>query len=140
MLTGLAVALNRLSTATLGARSTPETEKRSAMTAKADGFTDVNPAEDGWQDVEAEGQVKFDTVGDVFTGTFLGWSESESGIPQAHFASDELGKVFINCGWDLKRQLKDAHKGWMYRLTLTGFQDTGRDSRMMLFRVQFKKP
>lgn len=109
------------------------------MVTKAE--TDMQaPADDGWTDVEQEGQVKFENPGDVFTGKLLGWSTTENDIPQAHFESAEHGKVFINCGWDLKRQLKLVKTGWMIRIEFTGYQEVrDRDTQMMLFRVQYRK-
>jgi hypothetical protein len=93
--------------------------------------------DDGWTDVVTESQVVFDTIGDVFTGVFVGWSETDGGIAQAHFKNSE-GEFFTNCGWSLKQQLKTVKKGAQVRMTYTGDQDTGQASPMRIFRVQFK--
>lgn len=95
-------------------------------------------ADGEWTDVETENQIVFDTIGDVFIGTFQGWSETESGIPQAHFVNEE-GTFFTNCGWDMKNKMKNIRKGWTVRLELTGHLDTGRDTPMNVFKVQYKK-
>ena len=106
-------------------------------------MANVNPKttatdDDGWEDVPAEVQVVFDTIGDVFTGRFEGWTESAGkGIPQAHFTNDE-GQFFVNCGWSLKQQLRDVKKGTLCRLTYMDSRDTGNASPMMIFRVQTK--
>lgn len=107
------------------------------VTTKNETVNDTS--DDEWQDVETEGQVKFDIDGDEFIGKLLGWSETDNGIAQAHFDSPNHGKVFINVGWDLKRQLKQVKVGTMCRITRIGVQDTGRDTPMVLFRVQTRK-
>ena len=94
---------------------------------------------DGWEDVVTESQVVFDKDGDEFIGTFQGWSETDSGIPQAHFVNDELGACFINCGWSLKVQLREVKKGTLTRIRRIGTQDTGQKSPMVLFKVQTKR-
>lgn len=101
--------------------------------------TPDDSANDGWEDVVVESQVKMDTDGDVFIGTMQGWSETDSGIAQAHFVNDEIGACFINCGWHLKMQLKEVRKGTLTRITRIGTQDTGQKSPMVLFKVQTKR-
>lgn len=109
-----------------------------ARTAEVEQVDVIND-EEGWEDVDSEAQIVFDTIGDRFVGTFVGWSESESkGIPQAHFVNDE-GKFFVNCGWSLKQQLKDVAKGTLCRLIYVADQDTGQASPMMIFKVQIKR-
>lgn len=95
--------------------------------------------DDGWEDVPTESQVVFDTIGDVFIGTFTGWTETVGkGIPQAHFTNAD-GSYFVNCGWSLKAQLREVKKGTLCRLEYTDSQDTGQESPMMIFKVQTKK-
>lgn len=105
----------------------------------ADPKQDTVKADDGWQDVVTESQLVFDTDGDEFTGIFNGWSETDNGIPQAHFTNAE-GEYFTNCGWSLKMQLKAVKKGNEVRIRRTGTQDTGQPSPMILFRVQQRAP
>jgi hypothetical protein len=97
------------------------------------------PADDGWVDVITETQFTFNSVGDMLIGTLAGWSESESyKIPQAHFTTD-AGRVFINCGWSLKLQLKSVKVGTLCRIVFMGLQDTGQETPMRIFKVQTKK-
>ena len=93
--------------------------------------------DDGWEDVATETQVVFDTIGDEFIGVFQGWTETPTGIPQAHFTND-AGQFFVNCGWSLKSQLRDVKKGTLCRLRFIDSQDTGQPSPMMIFRVSTK--
>lgn len=107
-------------------------------TKQTDEFTDVN-ADGEWEDVETESQIIFDTFGDVFIGTMNGWSETENGIPQAHFLNAD-GAFFTNCGWSLKDQLKKVQKGKMVRITYVSDQPIpGRDTPMKIFKVAVKK-
>lgn len=95
---------------------------------------------DGWEDADpGEKQIVFAKVGDTFTGKFVGWSETASGIPQAHFTNDE-GAFFTNCGWSLKQQLKSIRPTWLVRMEKIGEQDTGQATPMTLMKVQFKRP
>lgn len=99
-------------------------------------ISDATPADDGWVDVITETQFTFNSVGDVLIGTLVGWSESESNkIPQAHFDTD-AGKMFINCGWSLKMQLKSVKVGTLCRISYMGLQDTGQETPMRIFKVQ----
>lgn len=101
--------------------------------------TPDDSANDGWEDVVTESQVKLDKDGDEITGVMQGWSETDSGIAQAHFVNDELGTFFINCGWHLKMQLKEVRKGTLTRIRRIGTQDTGNASPMVLYKVQTKR-
>lgn len=94
---------------------------------------------DGWNEVVTEAQVKLDTDGDEFIGVMQGWSETETGIAQAHFVADEIGTCFINCGWDLKLKLKEVRKGTLVRIRRIGTQDTGQKSPMVLYSVATKR-
>jgi hypothetical protein len=94
--------------------------------------------DDGWEDVVTEGQIVFDTIGDTFTGVFVGWSETDNNIAQAHFKNAE-GEFFTNCGWSLKQQLKTVRKGSEVKITYISDQDTGQASPMRVFRVQHRQ-
>src|SRR5271170_2208333 len=97
----------------------------------------TKPADDeGWQDVETESQIVFDTIGDTFTGVFMGWSETDGGIAQAHFINAAGEKFFTNCGWSLRQQLKAVKTRSEVKMTFTDIQDTGKAEPMRLFRVQ----
>lgn len=104
----------------------------------------VDPyADDGWQDAPQEALIKFDTVGDKFRGQITNFTTTENGVPQIHFNSPDHGLCFINVGKDLERQLKaiGAKVGWYLLLELTGLQDIpNRESKLMLFKVQYKRP
>lgn len=109
------------------------------MAGTAKPQTESTTSDDGWEDVVTESQVKLDTDGDEFIGTMQGWSETETGIAQAHFVSDGIGACFINCGWHLKMLLKEVRKGTLVRILRTGTQDTGQKTPMVLYKVQTKR-
>lgn len=93
-----------------------------------------------WESLPKERQYKLVKVGDVFIGKLLSRSRTEgNGIPQAHFLNDE-GQFFINCGWDLERQLRDVPVNSIVRIEKTGVQATGQTTPMDLVDVQFKRP
>lgn len=94
---------------------------------------------DEWEDVVVETKKDLLKVGDVITGKFLGWSETPSGIPQAHFTNEEDGAFFVNCGTMLKQQLKGMRPGWLVRIEKTGEIDTGQPSPMTVTKTQFKR-
>lgn len=105
-----------------------------ASTSKTDtsGFADV---EDDFTDVETETQIVFDTVGDEFIGTFVGWSETPGGIPQAHFRNQD-GTFFTNCGWDLKNKLSKCKTGRLTRIRLVDRMPIkDRETPMNVFQV-----
>jgi hypothetical protein len=94
---------------------------------------------DGWEDVISESQYVFESFGDEFIGKLLGWSESaNAGIPQAHF-ENATGKYFVNCGWSLKQQLKAVKVGTECRIVYVSDHDTGKESPMMIFKVQTRR-
>lgn len=94
--------------------------------------------EEVWEDVPTEEKVNFTKIGDEFKGTFNGWSETASGIPQAHYINDD-GEHFVNCGASLKRQLRNAKKGETHRLTYVSDLDTGKETPMQVFKVAVKR-
>jgi hypothetical protein len=115
------------------------TQRKNATSDDEWADTTATVTDNEWEDVFIESLIKFNTLGDEFIGTFQGWSETGNGITQAHWNSDEHGACFINMTADLKEKLKDARKGKIYRIRLVDFLDTGRDSPMMIFRVQTRK-
>lgn len=106
--------------------------------------TPVDPySAEGWSEAPQEALIKFDTVGDEFRGQIKSFSRTANDVPQIHFDSPDHGLCFINAGKDLERQVKaiGAREGWYLRITLTGLQDVrDRDSKLMLFKVEYKKP
>lgn len=109
------------------------------MATKPDTQATTTTDDDGWEDVPTEAKVEFEKDGDELIGIFTGWTETDSGIPQAHFDTAAYGACFVNCGWDLKRQLREVKKGTLVRIRRTGERDTGQKSPMVLFRVQTKR-
>lgn len=108
------------------------------MVAKTDAVSEsVSADANGWLDVPEESQLSFTEVGQEFIGQFLGWSETKTGIVQAHFENAE-GAWFTNCGDNLKRQLKKIQVGWLVRIVYDSDLDTGQASPMKQFRVQYK--
>jgi len=118
--------------------------------SKANGNDDTwtNTSEDEWDnEVTGETQVKFDAVGDAFTGYYEGMdSPLPSGIVQAHFhgTRDFAGNdYFINCGRDLQSKLKKIHvrpgQKTEVRIELQDFMDTGQPSPMAVYKVQYKQ-
>ena len=105
--------------------------------ASASVSPDANSDDGDWLDVKEELQLSFENVGERFTGKFLGWSETKTGIAQAHFQA-ENGDWFTNVGESLKRQLKQIQIGQLVRITYTGDLDVGQASPMKQFRVQYK--
>jgi hypothetical protein len=109
------------------------------MVSKSETPPPTTADDDGWEDVPTEAKIELDKNGDVFQGIFTGWSETDTGIPQAHFDNAEYGECFMNLGWDLKRQLREVKKGTLVRITRTGTRDTGQKTPMVLYRVQTKR-
>lgn len=102
-----------------------------------DASATVSASDNEWTDVETEAQLSFNDIGEEFIGKFLGWSETKTGIVQAHFENAE-GAYFCNVGWSLKIQLKKVQVGSLVRLRYESDQDTGEASPMKIFRVQYK--
>lgn len=116
-----------------------EREKEMAQRT-ADGFSDVE--NDGeWEDVETETQIVLEKIGDSFTGIYQGMDQTLNGIHQAHFVGigAQNGETFFhNVGWDLRKKLETCRKGSIVRFIWESEQDTGQDSPMRVFKVQFK--
>ena len=90
----------------------------------------------GWNDVDEEQQMVFDTVGDVFIGKYD--SKDMAGkIPQGHFSND-AGNYFSNLGHDLNRKLSKVPFGSLVRIELVDRMDTGQATPMNVFKVQYK--
>lgn len=112
------------------------------QTANKNGAVDPY-ADEGWSEAPQEALIKFDTVGDVLMGQITQFTTTENNVPQIHFNSPQHGMCFVNAGKDLERQVKaiGAKVGWYLKIELTGLQDVlNRESKLMLFKVQYKKP
>lgn len=116
--------------------------------ANANDETWTNAPDDEWEnEVSGETQVKFDTVGDVFTGYYEGMDQPlPSGIVQAHFIGTRQfagADYFINAGRDLQSKLKKIHirpgQKTEVRIELQDFLDTGQPSPMAVYKVQYKQ-
>jgi hypothetical protein len=100
--------------------------------------------DDTWDEVESETQVKFDTIGDVFTGYLQSMDSTPTGITQAHLTGTRefSGEYFINCGRDLVSKLKKIPlrpgQKTEVRIELVDFMDTGQQSPMGVYKVQYK--
>lgn len=104
---------------------------------------------DGTADTAEETKIVFDSVGDEFTGLYLGMrlvepSDGSSPYKQARFqgmpetdAAAEL--YFTNANHSLREGLKDVRKGTPVRLTFTDEIDTGQASPMKVFRIETGK-
>lgn len=115
--------------------------------ANTNNDTWTNTPDDDWDEVSGETQVKFDTVGDAFTGYYEGMDPAlPTGIVQAHFhgTRDFAGAdYFINVGRDLQSKLKKIHirpgQKTEVRIELMDFMDTGQPSPMAVYKVQYKQ-
>lgn len=97
-------------------------------------------------DQEPETKIVFDSLGDEFTGKFLGTRMVEAQDPndrpyqQARFegiGENDSGTVyFTNLGHSLRTGLKDVRAGSIVRVTYTDDLDTGQASPMKTFRVE----
>jgi hypothetical protein len=94
----------------------------------------------GDDDVE-ETKIVFDTIGDSFTGIYLGQRTIEPSDPterpysQARFENED-GIFFTNMGFSLRKGLKDVRVGKLVRVTFSSEMDTGQDSPMKVFKVE----
>jgi hypothetical protein len=98
-----------------------------------------------WTKVSEEDQpetkIVFDTIGDEFTGKYLGTRTVEPNDPeerpytQARFETDE-GLFFVNTNHSLRSGMKNVRAGSLVRLTYTDNLDTGQASPMRVFRVE----
>jgi hypothetical protein len=91
-------------------------------------------------DIE-ETKIVFDTIGDSFTGVYLGLRkiENEEGnFTQHRFAVGE-DRYFTNGNHSMNTGLSQVSKGSLVRVTWTGERDTGRPDPMRVFRVEKSK-
>lgn len=109
-------------------------------------WNDTESPDEDWNEVAGEIQVKFDTIGDTFTG-YLQQIDSpmQNGMIQAHFiGSGEFAgnEYFMNCGRDLVRKLQriPLRPGQKVnvRIELVEFMDTGQKSPMSVYKVQYR--
>lgn len=109
-----------------------------------DGFTEVaGNGDDGFTEVTGESQLVFDTIGDEWTGRFMGLDQIGSkGMWQAHF--DGIGELagesyFTNAGYDLRKKLEKIPAKYIVKLRYDSDLPTGQDKPMKVFRVWSKK-
>lgn len=113
----------------------------------ADAKTGTAPQDDEFvtvsdpQNAEPETKIVFDTIGDNFTGIYLGMrdqSNSDGSYKQARFeAVDGSGEVyFTNANYSLRDGLKTVRNGSKVRITYTDDLDTGQASPMRVFKVE----
>lgn len=105
------------------------------MATKQNDTEDFQDTGDGFDDVETESRIVFDTIGDEFIGVYNGTTLTPTGIPQAHFSNSD-GEFFTNAGYDLNQKLQKCRTGRLTRIRLT---DTlpieGRETPMNVFQV-----
>lgn len=101
---------------------------------------------------EPETKIVFDTIGDEFTGYFLGTRViepadiTEKPYRQARFEGvdnegEKTGEVFFtNMGFSLREGLKTVRAGSLVRITYTDDTDTGQASPMKGFRIEVARP
>jgi hypothetical protein len=88
-----------------------------------------------------ETKIVFDTVGDSFTGVYLGPRriENEDGSFMQHRFAVGTDKYFTNGNHSMNTGLSQVTKGSLVRVTWTGEKDTGRPDPMRVFRVEKSK-
>jgi hypothetical protein len=100
---------------------------------------------DEWQTVSEdevdETKIVFDTIGDSFTGIYIGSrtiENDEGKFTQYRYkAGDEV--YFTNAGYSLMRGMTNVPKGSACRITFSSERDTGRESPMRIFTVEVPK-
>lgn len=108
-----------------------------------DGFKEVDAnTNDDWQEVTAESQLQFDTIGDEWTGRFTGMDQVGSkGMWQAHFdgIGNDAGETFFtNAGYDLRKKLEKVPVKSIVKMRYDADQNTGQDKPMKVFKVWHK--
>lgn len=104
-----------------------------------------NPVEDEFVQIseeitEPETKIVFDTIGDQFTGIYLGMRQQEN-YQQARFQSVDNDEVFfVNANYSLRNGLKNARPGQKVRITFTSETDTGQPNPMRNFTVEVARP
>lgn len=100
---------------------------------------------------EPEVKIVFDTLGDEFTGIYLGFRVVEpAGITESPYRQARFQGVtedgektdtvyFTNMGFSLREGLKDVRAGSLVRITYTDDLDTGQASPMKGFRIEVGK-
>lgn len=107
---------------------------------KDNGFTEVTAnGGDEWEEVTAESQLVFDTIGDEWDGIYLGMDQVGSkGMYQAHFEKDGEG-FFTIAGYDLRQKLQKVPAKAHVKLRYESDQDTGQSKPMKVFKVWSKR-
>jgi hypothetical protein len=88
---------------------------------------------------EPETKMVFDTIGDQFTGTYLGMRQqtNDNGNYQQARFSDDAGEIyFTNAGYSLRNGLRDVSAGTKVRITFSSESDTGQANPMRNFTVE----
>jgi hypothetical protein len=87
---------------------------------------------------EPEIKIVFDTIGDSFTGTYLGsrtMDNQDGSYIQYRFEKDnEI--YFVNANYNLRQGFKTVRAGSKVRITYTDDLDTGQASPMRCFKVE----
>jgi hypothetical protein len=102
------------------------------------------------QSEESPDQIKFDTVGDEYTGLLLGkevinftrtvkGEEVADSFTQWRFR-DPGGITVINGGWELNKELDKIAGDTMVRIKLMKFVDVGQNDPMKSYRIWTARP
>jgi hypothetical protein len=105
-------------------------------TSQEDEFVVVSDGES-----EPETKIVFDTIGDQFTGEWLGFRHMDNdsgGYQQARFMLDNE-VYFTNANYSLRNGLKDVRIGAKVRVTFTSETDTGQRNPMRNFTIEVAK-
>jgi hypothetical protein len=109
-------------------------EKAEAMVD--DGFVTVSDGQ-----AEQETKIVIDTLGDSFTGKYLGMRDiptANGSYQQARFELD--GDIyFVNANYSLRDGLSKVRTGTVTRFTWTDELDTGQEMPMRIFKVETKR-
>lgn len=88
--------------------------------------------------VTPETKIVFDTIGDQFTGNYLGtrtMNNPDGSYQQARFEMN--GETFFaNANFNLREGLKNVRPGSKVRITYTNDLDTGQSLPMRIFKVE----
>lgn len=112
------------------------TEKTPEVTSQNDGWTTVS---DGA--AEPETKIVMENINDQFVGLYLGMrtiGTGENAYQQARWEVEGQGVCFMNANWSLREGLSKVRARTVTRVTLTDFQDTGKESLMSVYKVEIK--
>jgi len=101
--------------------------------------------EGGWKTVSEtevdENKIVFDTIGDVFIGTYLGdrtVTNADGSYRQFRFRGTDDGVYFVNANYSLQRGMENVRVGRMCRLTYIEDKDVGQRSPLRIFKVDVR--